>query len=106
MFGELVGNGYAANSRQSGGDDAFLGVFQDDTFGRLDAEQVGGFEKDIGERFYSGHVQTADDRFKIVRDVEPREDAVDGVTVGGRSQGEAEFAMQTSEQFKSTIHRP
>jgi len=47
----------------------------------LDAEVMGGFEKNVRRRFYLCHVQAADDHLEIMGDIEAGQDAVNRVPV-------------------------
>ena len=77
----VVGYGNAAHAGPVCGNDALLGVFQDQTLGRRNAEIGRGLEKNVRRRFHPRDIQAADDDLKKIGDAETGENAVDCVAI-------------------------
>jgi len=77
----IVRHSDAAHPGQARGDNAFLGVLQDDASLRLDTEVACRLEKNIRRGLDVRDIETADDDLKKMPDAETRQNSIDGIAI-------------------------
>src|ERR1044071_10100178 len=87
------------------GDYAFLRVLENETVRGRDAQVARRLQKNIRRRFDLSHVEAADDDIEKARDPKAGQNAVNGVAIGRRSQGDFSLSMKPIDELQTAIAR-